>query len=46
MLSETLPIVEVPDSGWTLTSADEYCGEMLGSSSAASSCAQGRNSIA
>ena len=39
MLSETLPIEEAPDNGWTLTSADKYCGETLRSSSAASGCA-------
>ena len=40
MLSETLPIEEAPDNGWTMSSADEYCGETLRSSSAASSCAR------
>ena len=39
MLSETLPIEEAPVNGWTMTSADKYCGETLRSSSAASSCA-------
>ena len=40
MLSETLPIVEAPDNGRTLTSADKYCGATLRSSSAASGCAR------
>ena len=39
MLSETLPIEEAPVNGWTMTSADKYCGETLRSSSAASGCA-------
>ena len=39
MLSETLPIEDAPENGWTMTSADKYCGEALRSSSAASSCA-------
>ena len=40
MLSETLPIVEAPADGWTMTAADKYCGETLRASSAAPGCAR------
>jgi hypothetical protein len=38
MLSETLPIQEAPEDGWTMNSADKYCGKSLRSTPAATSC--------
>ncbi len=38
MLSESLPIEEAPEGGWTLGLADKYCGRSIRATPAAASC--------
>lgn len=39
LLSEAVSIVEAPEGGWNMVSADKFCGKSLRSSTAGSNCA-------